>query len=113
MKFAQCPNCGLVHRVTEIGVSEIVTGREDMVSIVSIDDIRASLPERLVDILTVNGADLPSWEAARFIYENAQWGGYVTLSTDVEGDVRQGKYVRILGTNLFSVDTFIREEVVK
>jgi len=109
VRYAQCNNCGIIHRVTEINKSDVVP-REAMRAIPTIDDIKASLPPRLVDVLEMNDADLPTWEAAQFIVENKRWGDFVVLSTDEEDGLRQGKYVRIIGENLLKVETFTREE---
>jgi hypothetical protein len=112
-KFSQCTNCGIIHRVTEIGKSEIIQGREAMGSIMTIQDIKTSLPEQLITILELNNVDLPTWEAAQFILENKQWGDFVVLTSDVEDGLKQGKYVRILGEKLFKVEAYSREEIVK
>lgn len=112
-KFVQCNNCGIIHKVIDIGRSEIVSGREFMSSIMSIDEIRSSLPEKLANILTANDCDLPTWEAAKFINENKRWGEFVVLSSDEEDGMRQGKYVTIIGDNLIKVDSFTREEVIR
>jgi hypothetical protein len=112
-KFAQCNNCGLVHKVTELAKSEVLAGREAMGSIVAIEDIKPSLPPALINVLESNQADLPTWEAAQFIIENKRWGDFVVVSTDEEGGMRQGKYVRILGENLLKVESFTREEYIK
>jgi len=109
-KFAQCNNCGIVHRVIEVNRSDIVA-REAMSSLPTIDDIRASLPQRLVGVLDSANADISSWEMAQFIIENKRWGDFVVLSTDEEDGLRQGKYVRIIGDDLLKVETFTREEV--
>lgn len=113
VKFAQCNNCGIIHKVTDVGRSEIVSGREHMSSIVSVDDLKASLPEKLVSVLEVNNCDLPTWEMVQFIIENQKWGDFVVLVSEEEDGQRQGKYVRILGENLFKVESFTREEVIK
>lgn len=110
LKYAQCPNCGIIHRITEIGKSEVVQGREAMSTILSVNDVRTSLPEALVSILDGNQADLPTWEAAQFIYESKRWGDFVVLRTETEGGLKQGKYVRILGEKMFKVETFARED---
>ncbi len=110
-KFAQCTNCGIIHKVVEINKSEIVPGKEAMTTIVSIDDIKMSLPQRLSDLLESNKCDLPTWENAQFIIENKLWGQFVVLSTENEGNVKQGKYVSILGETSLKVETFAREEV--
>lgn len=111
-KFVQCSNCLRVHKVTEISRSEVVPGREAMSSLITIDDIKPSLPEQLVTILEKNNADLPTWEAAQFIYLNGRWGEFVVLAKDLEGTVRHGKYVRIIGTNTFIVEGFERGETL-
>jgi hypothetical protein len=112
-KFAQCNNCGIIHKVVEVNRSEIMQGREDMRSIPKVDDIRLSLPQGLVSLLDQNDADLPTWEASQHAYDNEQWGSFVVLSTDEEDGLRQGKCVRILGKNIFKIETFTREEVFK
>ena len=104
VKFAQCNNCGIIHKVTDVQRSEIVSGREHMQSIVSIDDIKLSLPEKLVNVLEINKCDLPTWEMAQFLLENKKWGDFVVLNSEEEGGLRQGKYVRIMGETLFKVE---------
>lgn len=110
-KFIQCPACGIVHHVIELGRSDIMINRESMMSIVTIDDIRLSLPTNLVTILDNNKADLASWEATQFIHENKKWGEFVVLTSDIEEGLRLGKYVRILGENLYKVEAFSRKEI--
>jgi len=114
-KFAQCNNCGVIHRVIDICRSEVMMGREGMNSLITIEDVKACLPPKLAGILEANDVDLPSWEFAKFIYQNAQWGSFVVLSTDEDADTgsREGKYLRILGENMYSVENFTREEIVK
>lgn len=111
VKHAQCNNCGLVHRVTDICTSEILRGKEQLSSLITIDDVKLSLPKNLVDILERNNVDISTWELAQFIVENKRWGDIVLLSHEEEGGVRHGKYVRIIGENLFKVDNYTREEI--
>ena len=111
-KFVQCPHCGVIHKVTGICESEIIQGKESMVSLLTIDDVKLGLPERLAEVLEVNGADLPTWEMTHFIYERKRWGQYVVLCTEEESGMSQGKILRILGKNLFKVDPFTRNEVM-
>lgn len=111
-RFAQCNNCGIVHKVIDVCRSEVVS-REAMGSLPTVDDIKAGMPPNLANLLEANGAELATWELAQFILENKQWGNFVVLTTDEEDGLRQGKYVRILGENMFKVETFVREEVIK
>lgn len=110
-RLVQCNNCGIVHSVTDLTRSEIVKGKEFAQSIATIDDVRASMPEQLAAILDRAGADLATWEAARFCLDEQRWGDFVVLTSDAVEGSRQGKYVRVLGPSLFKVDTFTREEI--
>lgn len=111
-KIVQCSNCGLVHRVTDITKSEIVAGKESSAAVITINDIRNTLPEALTDALDVNNADIATWEAVQFAHENKQWGqSFIVLGSEEESGVRSGKYIRLLGEKLFEIKQFSREEV--
>lgn len=78
-KYSICNNCGVVHKVTEIGHSEILWGNEDITALVTtIEDIRCNLEnyghENLVNLLARFNLDLPDWELAEFLIENNQEG---------------------------------------
>lgn len=112
LKYAQCNNCGILHKVTDICKSEILAGKEHMSSIMTIDDIKQNLPKNLVDILERHNAELPSWEHAAFVLENKQWGNFVILTQEKEDGAIHGKYVRLLGETFFKIETFTREEIL-
>lgn len=111
-KYAQCNNCGIIHRVVDICKSDIMPGKENMSSIVTIDDIKSSLPPNLVNILERSSAELSSWEQAAFIFENKLWGEMVLLSQEDDQSTKQGKYVRLLSETFFKVETFSRVEIL-
>lgn len=111
VKYAQCNNCGLIHKVIDICKSEIMQGKEAMSSILSIDDIKLSLPQNLSNILERNNADLSVWEQALSIIENKDWGNFVPLTSELDGGTRQIKYVRIMSESFFKVENFSREEI--
>lgn len=112
VKFVQCPNCGIVHRVTDITKSEIINGKEDLRTVVDISDIKAGMNEQLSSVLESNECDVSVWENVKFVIDERQWGSMVTLTSESIDGMRQGKYIRILGEKLFKVDQFAREEYV-
>ena len=112
LKYSQCNNCGIIHKIKDICVSEIQNGKEAMSSIITIDDIKTSLPSNLSEILERNNVDISSWEMAQFILENKKWGEIVVLSHENDGGQKYGKYVRIMGETFFKVENFTRNEVV-
>ena len=107
VKYAQCNNCGIIHKVIDICKSEIINGNEHMKSIPTIDEIKCSIEPSIIAVLETNHADLPTYEHVKFIMESQLWGEHVVLSRDIEGDDIIIKYVRILGQKLFNVDTEI------
>lgn len=111
-KYAQCNNCGLIHKITDICTSEIMPGKEAMSSILTLDDIKASMNANLASILERHECDLPTWEHAQYILENKRWGDFVILANDVDEDNRTVKYIRVLGENLYKVDSHIRRETI-
>lgn len=112
VKYAQCNNCGIIHRVEDICSSSIVIGREEMNSIIGIDDIKVSLPPNLVNILERNNVDITGWEMAQFILENKRWGEIVLLASEDDSGTKQGKYVRIMSETFFKVEGFSRDDVL-
>lgn len=110
-KHAQCNNCGLIHKVTDICTSDILAGKENSVSILGIEDIKLSLPPNLVAILERHNVELPVWEQAQFIIENKAWGEFLILAKEEEKGIKQGKYVRIMSESFFKIDTFNRTDI--
>jgi hypothetical protein len=111
-KYSQCNNCGVIHKIVDICKSEIQTGKENMNSLIKLEDIKPSLHSNFSSILEANNADLATWESVQFIVENKQWGNYVVLSTDAENDEIYGKYIRILGESICKVENFTRSSGV-
>ena len=107
--YAQCNNCGVIHKVTEIGRSTVLK-KENMNALLTIDDIKSSLPPRLANILEQNDCSLPYWQEAQFIIQNGLWGRGFTLSQEREGSTIIGKYIVILGETIYDVKPFEREE---
>lgn len=108
VKHSQCNNCGLIHKVVDICSSEILQTKENMNSIIKIEDIKPSLHPNFSNILDVNSADIATWEAVQFIVENKRWGEFVVLTTENDGDEIHGKYIRVLGESLCKVESFTR-----
>ena len=107
-KYCQCNNCGIIHKVVDICKSEILSGKEYMNSIIKLEDIKSCIHSNFSTILEANNADIATWEAVQFAVENKQWGNFVVLTTDTEGEEIHGKYIRILGEAMCKVESFTR-----
>lgn len=102
-KNAQCNNCGVIHKITGICKSEILTGREDNRAIIRVDDIKISLPSRLADILSSYSCDLSIWENVDFVFRESKWGTKIKISSDESEDEIHAKFLKINGPESFGV----------
>lgn len=105
--YAQCPNCGAIHKVNEVGLSKILN-KDSMLSLPTIDDIKTQIPEWLSNILDRHECDLPTWQEAQFIILNKKWGSPIVIAKEREGDVTLGKYVVILSDSVHKIESFER-----
>lgn len=108
-KIVQCNNCGIVHRITDICKSEVVYGKDELRTAITIDDVKFSLKMRspeIVELLEANNCTLPTWEQVKFIFDEEQWGSHVVISVDNVDDRRVGKYIAIMGPRQFGIGQF-------
>lgn len=105
-KFAECNNCGAAHKIIDICKSEILTGKDEVKSQLSIEDIKYSLPSELFELLQSYDRELPDFEHAQFILENKIWEDYIILSREELDDYIQGKLVRFISDVKFRVESY-------
>ena len=110
--FAECNNCGIVHKVIDMCKSEIITGREDLRSQMSIDDFAVSLPASLFELLQSYSRDLPDFQHAEFIIDNNNWGSHIVLTKEDVDDYVQGKLVKFISNDKFRVESYTLKSVV-
>lgn len=108
--YAKCNNCGGIHRITEVGVSEKLK-KETIASLPDIEEIKSTLPEKLVLLLEKYKLQLPTWQEIKFLYENEKWEKPVILSREQEGNEISGKYLVLFGKTLWKIDGYSSEEV--
>lgn len=107
--YINCNNCGAIHKVLEVGQS-IQTPKESISILPKIEEIKTQLPKQLVDILESYKCELHVWQELKFIFDEQKWGKTVLLTKETDGDFSVGKYVLVLGTNFFKVDSFSTED---
>lgn len=85
-KYAQCNNCGAVHKVYDICRSEIVIGKEDLDTGLSITDMSMQLSDKLSMLLSNNNCDYATWEQVVDIVDEERWGEPVVIKRDIIDD---------------------------
>lgn len=102
-KFAQCNNCGIVHRVYDVCKSEL-TNKESHASLPTISDISLSLPSELNSVLSTYKCDISIWEHVQFIYLLERWGESVVVSKEIDNGTVNGKRLLIEGHSKFRIE---------
>ena len=105
-KNVQCDNCSALHRVTEIGRSEIAVGADESRAVRTIDDIAVGLPERLSALLRSYDARLSTWEECEFVLDESRWDTAVVLTRDNDAGVTRGKAVRIKSSDRYVIEQY-------
>jgi len=107
--YARCNYCGAIHKVTEV-MTSVQQRRDTAPMLPDIEEIKTTLPEKLVELLSRYTLDVTTWQEIKFIYENELWGKAVILQRETEGQESYGKYLLIAGKTLWKIDTFSTEE---
>lgn len=107
--YASCNNCGAIHKIIEVGQS-IQTQKESTPLLLTINEIKTQLPEGIVKLLESYKCDITTWQEVKFIIEEQKWGRTVILTKENDGEYFVGKYILILGKELYKVDSFSTEE---
>ena len=110
-KLAQCNNCGIIHKVVDFCKSEIVHGLEDSSSLRTIDDIKVSMPQNLVEFLVPQSLDISLWELIEFVLDNKQ-EKEIPLTKDDKTDLTQIKMLHIKNDGSFKVKTVTRQDTL-
>lgn len=105
-KIVNCNNCGAQHRVFDICKSEILN-TDSTIGTLTIEEIKLSISNKnIITIFENNKCDLPTWENLKFILDNQLWGCIITMSSEFVDGYNIGKYIQILGENLYKVESF-------
>ncbi len=106
--FAQCNNCGMVHKVTEVGISSTLK-RDTFMALPTIEELRNTLAEKLQKELSGYELDLPTVQEIVFIFQHQLWGRTVILQKEQVEEYLVGKMLQIIGISLWRIQTFQEE----
>ena len=104
--FAQCNNCGIVHRINDFCKSEIIKTKESSRALSTIDEISISLPDDLVTILKHSNADIATFQETAFIIEQKVYDKRILLEKEIVEDYVVGKYLTFLQNGRFKIEPF-------
>lgn len=104
-KFANCNNCGLTHYVYEICKSEFKTGKEDLSSVRNINDLKLSLPDKLVKILEEYNCAIDVYELVEDVIDQSFFPYELLIKREIIDDDHHVKVLSILSNDRFKIDS--------
>ena len=96
----------------DICKSEIIVGKDEVRSKMSIEDFKFSLPNDLYELLSHYGKEMVDYEYSQFIIDNKQWNSTIVLSREELDDSTQGKILRFLENEKFRIESYIHKEAI-
>lgn len=104
--YAQCDNCGLIHRVNEVGKSTPMM-KDSLSNIIDTDEIALELPDKIVDLLKKYNCPTHVWQETKFIFEKKLWGSFIVLTREDTGyGGKVGKILHINGESSYKIESF-------
>lgn len=111
-KFRKCNNCDALHKIYDIGKSEIFPGKDQTETIMRIEDFKYSLPENIYSFLQDSNSDISNYFHIKDIIDEKRWGENVVIKRDIIDEKTQIKYITIKNKNIFDIKNTILEDTV-
>ena len=99
--------------IIEVGKSELIPGKDQSMVTISKDDLRSSIPLKIVNILDTYDCDISSWEEVLDIIENKSWNSFVVLKRDILNENTSVKILEIYEKNNFKIKNEIINDLVR
>ncbi len=111
-KVSKCPNCDALHRVTEIGKSEIVHGKDGSSAVMDVEDIKSQLPTSLATILDRHKVDDATYEQALFYVNTYNTDEPIVLAKERLDESTSVKALWLRPDRSFRIETIVRQDEV-
>ena len=102
-KYATCNNCGVTHHIVELCKSVIKIGKEDILSIRTISDVKISLPDKIVKILEDYNAQIDVYEEVEDTIDHDLFPRNIVLSREIIGEDQNLKILNLIGVEKYKI----------
>ena len=111
-KVVKCPSCDALHRVTELGQSEIIHGRDGSASAMDVEDIKSQLPTSLVSVLERHKVDEATYEQALFYVNTYNTDDPIVLAREKMDGRTSVKALWLRPDRSLRIETMVRQDEV-
>jgi len=106
-KYVNCNNCGVTHYVNEYCKSQIKAGKEDILSARTIDDVRLSIPEKILDVLVTYKCTVDVYEEIEDVIDNDLYPRSIVLNREIINDNQHYKVLEMKSNSNFKIQSEI------
>lgn len=85
---AQCPNCGNVHLIEDLGKTRL-QGKDETNLLPNIEELELEVPERVARLLKLNKCPLYVWQAANYIFKFELFPNCIILSQEEQTETNK------------------------
>ena len=111
-KFRNCNNCEALHKIYDIGKSEIFPGKDQSETIMQKEDFKYTLSENIFNFLQDNNADISNYYHIKDIIDEKRWDENVVIKRDIIDEKTQIKYIVIKSNNRFEIKNAVLEDTI-
>lgn len=112
-KYVTCNNCGVTHLVKEFCKSEIRTGKENLGSIRSIDEVKISIPAKINQILEPYNATIDIYEEIEDVLENSEYPRQIVIKREIIDEKYHLKILNIIANDRFKILSEVLEDTIQ
>ena len=106
-KYVNCNNCGVTHYVNEYCKSQIKNGKEDILSVRTIDDLRLSIPKKILDVLEAYKCPVDVYEEIEDVIDNDLYPRNIVLNREIINEDQHYKILEMKSNNKFKIQSEI------
>ena len=104
--FAQCNNCGIVHKIVDFCKSEIIESKENLRAVRTKEDIAIQLPDEIVSLLESSNCGIAQYEHVAFLLNNNVVGEKILIEKEIVEGYVTGKFLSLTDSGRFRIDPF-------
>jgi len=112
-KFSKCNNCGVIHKIIDFCKSELFYGSEDTLSLITVEDLRLTLPENIQIILDNHKCDISTWEQVAHHFECDIFDTPIVIAKKRIAGSTQMKHLILLESGKIKIDVYLRRDEIE
>ena len=95
-KITKCNNCEALHKVTGVGVSELIPGKDQINSILKKEELAIMMPSKIANILAEYDSDISNYDHIIDIIEEKRWGEPVVIKREIINEAESVKIISVV-----------------